>query len=502
MKNFYLIIIPSLFLFGCSFTPDYNVPTSAISLDANLPDSFFHEEDLWKIATPADDESKGPWWELFNDAQLNDLMLLCRAQNPNLKSAFYRVEQARERARMTSSELYPHANASGAYTRTGTSFNDAAYRGTFENWRIGMGLTWDLDFFGRVRSLLDSDTAEAQALFAAYENTMLLLESELANTYFSLKQANSEVALLEDTVEVREKQLKLVQNRFDSGFSMILDVKRAEQQVFEAKAQLASATVTVEVMGEYLALLTGSIRAKFTPTKDLLGDHFPEVPRFLPSQMLERRPDIASAERSVYAANARIGSANAAFFPTVTISASADLASSDIDTLFNSSSLAWGVSPKIYNPIFQAGKLIAQRAAALQEHKELVEKYRATVLKAIFEVESSMAKVHNLKKEYLAREKTMLSAREILDLTLKQYEQGYVDFFEVSDAQRVSLLNDREFIRLKGEQYKAVISLIVASGGSWEERNAAVEKMIKEEEENNEDSLLDIITPAKFDYNL
>jgi len=502
MKKICLILIPTLFLFGCSFTPEYSVPTSAISLNEDIPDSFYHEEDLWKNATPADDTIKGPWWELFNDAELNDLMLLCRKQNPNLKAAFYRVEQARERARMTGSELYPNAGASASYARTGTSKNDYGYRGTFDSWRIGLGLTWDLDFFGRVRSLLDSDTAQAQAILAAYENTMLLLEGELANTYFTLKQANSEVELLKDTVEVRAKQLKLVQDRFDSGFSMILDVKRAEQQVFEAKAQLASATFTVEVMGEYIALLTGSIRAKFTPTKNLLGDHFPSVPKFLPSQMLERRPDIASAERSVYAANSRIGAANAAFFPTVTISASADLASSDIDTLFNASSLAWGVSPKIYNPIFQAGKLIAQRAAALQEHKEFVEKYRATVLNAIFEVESSMTKVHNLKKEYLAREKTMISAREILDLTMKQYEQGYVDFFEVSDAQRVSLLNDREFIRLKGEQYKAIISLIIASGGSWEERRDAVEKMHQESEDNNEDSIFDIITDASVDYNI
>ncbi len=466
--NIILSLISLGFLAACSVTPEYVKPDSKIVQDINkeVSKNFYHAEGIWTDATPADSTPKGDWWQIFGDAELESLLKQCEEKNPNLLAAFQTVEMAMAKSRVTEGVLYPQADAHGSYARTGLSENERGGPATFDSWRTGFGLTWDLDFFGRVRSLLGSDTAEAQAIMASYQNTLLLLQVEVANTYYTIRQFNSELELLKKTVGLRKSQVDYVSKRQNS-LDTVLDLRRAEQLLYEAQAQYQAVQLNHALACDYLALLVGATPAELETTKLNIAEIVPLPPKALPSELLQRRPDIAAAERRVFAANQRIGAARAAFFPTIALTASTDLASSDIDTLLNSSSFAWGVSPKIYLPIFQGGQLMAKEEIALAEHKQQVELYRAQVLKAIREVEDSLAKIKHLSEEYVHRNKSSESARELVDLTRKRYESGFDDYFQVTDAQRVSLLNDRELIRLKAERFRASISLVAALGGGW-----------------------------------
>lgn len=455
---------------ACTMEPDYEVPETPLNAKADAMKDFKYAEGLWKTAAPSDDLPKGKWWEIFSDPALNAIMEACRANNPDLKSAFYTVERARQQARMTESELYPWANANASWTKTGTSKNETSYRGTYEDYRIGLGLTWDLDFFGRVQALLASDTAEAQALFAAYENTMLMIEAEAAAAYFSILQYNSEIELLGETVRTREAQMKIEEERLKANYSSELDLMRARQLYFEAQAQMAAVVGTRDSTSNYLAYLSGTIPARFAPSAARIPETLPKIPHVVPSELLERRPDIAAAERRVFAANYRIGAAKSAFFPTVQITSSLDLASGDVDTLINSGSLAWGVSPKIYMPIFQAGMLMAQYDMALAEHMRISEEYKAAVLNAIYETENALSSIKNLRKEYSAAEEAAKAAKMVEKLTREKLDRGAIDYFEYTDAQRLALTNERERIRLRADQFRAVISLVRAVGGSPEGR--------------------------------
>ena len=458
----------ALALCACTLEPDYKVPETPLDSEAEQMKGFKYAEGLWTQAQPADEQLKGDWWKIFGDEELSALIKNCREKNPDLKSAFYAVEQARQKARMTEAELYPWAGANAGWTKTGTSKNEFSYRGTFEDYRIGVGLTWDLDLFGRVQALVASQAADAQAMRAAYENTMLMLEASVANTYFAIRQFNSEIELLKDTVKVREKQVELVTNRAKAKYAHEADVKRAQQQYYEALTQLAGVEKQRDASANFLAYLTGEIPANLTATAKPIPEVLPKVPAIIPSQLLQRRPDIASAEREVYSANMKIGSAKSAFFPTVQITSSLDLASQDIADLVKGNSLAWGVSPRLYLPIFQAGRLYAQYQVALAQHQQATQKYKATVLNAIYEVENALSNIKHLETEYEARAKSAAASKAVEELTRKQFDSGVIDYFEYTDAERLDD-DERERIRLRGEQFRSVISLVLAIGGGVEE---------------------------------
>ena len=464
-----LMCAAAMALCACTLEPEYKIPETPLDAEAEQMKSFKHAEGLWTGAQPADDALKGDWWKIFEDGELSALIKNCREKNPDLKSAFYAVEQARQKARMTESELYPWANANAGWSKTGTSKNEFAYRGTFEDYRIGLGLTWDLDLFGRVQALVASEVADAQAMRAAYENTMLMLEASVANAYFAVRQFNSEILLLKDTVKVREKQVELVTNRAKAKYAHEADVKRAQQQYYDALTQLAGVEKQRDASANFLAYLTGTIPANLAATTKPIPEALPKVPAIIPSELLQRRPDIASAERAVYSENMKIGAATSAFFPTIQITSSLDLASQDISDLIKGHSLAWGVSPRLYLPIFQAGRLYAQYQVALARHKQATEKYKATVLNAIYEVENALSAIKHLEAEYEARAQSAAASKAVEELTRKQFDSGVIDYFEYTDAERLALNNERERIRLRGDQFRSVISLVLAIGGGVEE---------------------------------
>ena len=454
-------------LSGCMVGPDYVSPESEASAEALAEAHYYRDENLWKEATPADKLPKGDWWSVFGDDVLSDLLKLCRDNSPTLASAYYKIEKAREAVRIDAADLYPHADGTGSFSKAERSLNLSG-SSSYEQWLVGMGLTGDLDLFGRVRSMIEADTADAQAQLYAYNSLLLSLQMMVATEYFTLRQYSSEVDLLIRTLQVRKEQTLLVERRVKLDYASELDLQRALQQEYEAAAQLATLERQIAISKNRLAILVGLSPSRLMMNDAPLSEKLPKLPEAVPSQLLERRPDIAEAERRVYAANARIGVAQAGFFPTISISANTDLTANRVEKLIEASSFAWGVSPQIYIPIFQAGKIYAQKQVAIAEHKVTVEDYKATVLEAIGEVENALSEINYLEREYSKRTLVTKASLRIQELTLRQYEQGYVDYFSVSDAQRLALENERTQISLLGDRFRACVSLIGALGGGWQ----------------------------------
>lgn len=470
----------ALALAGCMVGPDYVDPSFKIAEEELMKEHFSRDESLWKSALPADSLPKGDWWKVFDDPQLDALLKMCRENSPSLKAAFWRVEQARETALMDQSDLYPQLNGNASYSRRRSSKNThGSYAGTYDNWATGFGVTWDLDLFGRIRSIIDADVADAQAALDEYENLMLLMQAQVATLYFSIRQYSSEIELLERTVKVRKDQTQYISRRLKYGEANDVDMQRALQEEYEASAQLASVERQMAVARNDIAILAGTVPSRLDFKILPLPEAMPRLPAAIPSELLERRPDIAQAERKVYAANARIGAAHAAYFPTVSFSADTSLSAEKIDKLINSSSFAWGISPQIYIPIFQAGRIYAQKQVALAAHKETLENYKNTVLNAIGEVENALAQINCLKREYDKRTDVVNASLKVQDLTQKQYDLGYIDYFSVSDAQRLALANERAQISLRGDRFKAYVNLISALGGGWSADTEAQENALR-----------------------
>ena len=454
---------------GCVMIPDYEDPQTTLPDYGLEAKNFKFDASLWKSATPTDELSKGDWWRIFNDETLNSLIAECNKNNPDLAAAFHNVERLREAAFVSEADLYPHLRSSDYFLRDGRSDDfQPVPSGTYSSWVVGLGTTWDLDLFGRIQSIVIKDRALVQASYNMYCNLMLSLHARIAAEYFFARQCESEIKLLEETIVVRKQQTAFVQKRRNLKFASNLDLSRAKVLEFEAASQLDSVRRQLDASINRIALLCGKSPSNFELKCSPLSDGLPTVPRVMPSELLERRPDVATAEREVYAANAQIGSDTAAFFPTVSITGDVGFKTNKIENLLEAGSLAWGISPQVYIPIFQAGKLYAQRQADLAAHKAATEKYKSIVLQAIGEVETSLSDISNMKREYENRKQTSEHSANVQSYTQKQYELGLEDYFAVSDAQRQYLLYKREEIRLLGARYRAYVSLIMALGGGWE----------------------------------
>lgn len=476
LRKIFCFLAPAVFA-GCAVGPDYETP-SLESTNFELGEShFYRDETLWKEAVPADKLPKGNWWTLFEDDILNDLLQLCKDNNPTLSAAFYKIEKAREAVQIDAAELYPHADGRASYTRNGRSKNLSG-SSNYTRYLLGLSYTWDLDLFGRVQRMIEADVADAEAELYAYNNLMLSLQTQVAQEYFTLRQYSSEVDLLTRTLDVRKQQTALVRRRVKLDYANELDLQRALQQEYEAAAQLSSLERQIALSRNRLSILVGIAPANLIMGDAPLAEKTPQLPDAVPSQLLERRPDIAEAERRVCAANAAIGVAQAGFYPTISITANTDWTANDIEKVLKAGSLAWGVTPQVYIPVFQAGKISAQKRVALAEHKRTVEEYKNVVLQAFGEVENALARINYLGREYKKRSDVTKASLKVQELTLKQYELGVVDYFSVSDAQRLALENERTQIQLRGDRFRACVQLISALGGGWNRNEVPQEEIM------------------------
>jgi multidrug efflux system outer membrane protein len=432
----------------------------------------------WKTGEPADALARGEWWKLFGDDVLSALETEALAANQDLHAAAARVEQARAAAGLARANYWPQFAVNGSVTReraSGTTDNVLPDTLT-TTYRAPLVASWELDLFGRVRRLTESARAEAGASEATFESVRLSLTAEVAAGYFSLRALEQELAIVQETIALRRRAFDLVTARLRSGTAADLDAARAENELASTEVEasvLANRRATVQ---NALAVLVGRPASGFeiagSANRALGQVAVPVIPAGLPSDLLERRPDIAAAERSLAGANARIGVAKAAFFPAISLTGGAGYASGDIDRLFQADSRAWSIGPSLYLPIFQGGRNRANLARSRAAYEEAVAVFRQRVLVAFREVQDALTAIHYLSEQSGAQERALSSAHRATVLAQRRYDAGYVSYLEVIDAQRTALSNQRASVQLTAQRLNTSIALIKALGGGWSSATA------------------------------
>jgi len=459
-------------LAGCAVGPDYERPAAV----ATMPAEFRGATDAWKVATPQAHLPKGAWWEVFQDAELNRLEAQAAEANQELKAAVSRFEQARAAADVAKSGLFPRLGAGFAAMRQRASANrpnnqtgEAVGIGpTYNNFILPFDLSYEVDLWGRVRRELESARAKAQADGADLEGVRLAIAAEIAADYFVLRALDAEKAALQATIEADRKSLELTRNRRAGGLISDLDVAQAETVLRIAEAQLPTITLARMKFEHALAVLTGQAASQFRLAARPLGEELPEIPGDVPSALLERRPDVAAAERRMAAANTSIGVSKAAYYPAIRFNGLAGFQSLDAGTFFDWPSRFWAVGPSLSLPIFEGGKRRASVRQAQANYEETVARYRDTVLRAFAEVEDNLAAQGLLAEGYATEVSALESARRQLEIANNRYRSGLVTYLQVAAAQTAAMERERAVSRLRGQRFAAAVALVKALGGGWE----------------------------------
>lgn len=456
--------------------PNYARPTTP------APSAYRDAENspAWATAAPADALPRGEWWKLFADPTLDDLESRALAGNQDLRAAAARVEQARAVAGAARGAYWPQIAANGSVVRerTSTTTDNVFPDALTTTYRAPLEAAWEIDLFGRVRRLNESARAEAAASAATFEGVRLALTAEVASTYFSLRGFEQELSLVRETVALRRRALQLVTARVKSGTAADLDSARAETELATAEAEAAALANRRESLQNALAVLTGVPASDFSAgqlsvasggavPQQALEAIPPSIPAGLPSELLERRPDIVAAENALASANARIGVAKAAFFPAISLTGSAGYASGDIDRLTNADSRIWSVGPRLYLPIFQGGRNRANLERSRAAYDEAVAEFRQRVLVAFREVQDALTATRLLAEQAAALDRATAAARRATSLAQTRYDAGYVSYLEVIDAQRTALASERLTTQLGAQRLNTSVALIKALGGGW-----------------------------------
>ncbi|MGW8311789.1 MAG: efflux transporter outer membrane subunit [Desulfuromonadales bacterium] len=474
----YRIVFPGISLIlialvaGCTLGPEYQRPEVIVPTE-------YREAAPWKEATPGDALNKGDWWQMFSDPVLDALQQRALAENQDLKVAIARVDQARAAARITESDLYPRVdlNPSAVRARGAAALNNG-HAITATNLRVPFDLGYEIDLWGRVRRSVDASTAQYEASRAEMQNVMLTLQADVARNYFNLRSLDSQLDLLRRTVELRTKNLQLVTSLFDNGQVGRLDVATAETELANAQAETAALNRRRLSTEHALAVLVGEPVANFNlplPPPNL-EVRPPVIAAGLPSALLERRPDVAAAERQMIAANARIGIAKAAFFPAVSLTGTAGYASDQLSSLFDWDNRIWSLGPFISLPVFDAGRNRAQLDQAEAAWRESVALYRQQVLTAFREVEDALSDIRILAEQYAAQQRALTSARQAADLSGKRYRAGLVSYLEVVVNERTALAIELLTTQALEQRFQASVSLIKALGGGWQDPGTTVQR--------------------------
>ncbi|MGY2492781.1 efflux transporter outer membrane subunit [Cupriavidus sp. CP313] len=466
----------ALILAGCSLAPTYKVPETATTAGFKEAEAAQTEGVLWKTATPADGQARGEWWKVFGDEALNKLIDAANANNQDLAAAAARVEQARAFTGATEADLYPHLSLGVDPTRTQYSNASVGYLGgstpPVQTLIRARGIaSYELDLFGRVASSVNAARADDEAARKMFRSVQLALQADVAQAYFQLRTLDSDRDILNATIKLREEALTLMRKRFESGQTTDFDPARAEAEFGTARSELAATERHRANQEHALAVLTGLPPAAFTLSAKALKPTPLSIPAGMPSELLERRPDIAQAERRMAAANARIGVARAAFFPRISLSAFLGFESSNFADLFKYSSRAWAVGPlvgsTIAQTVFDGGRNSANLTGARAAHEESVAAYRQTVLTAFREVEDSLADVRWLSQQSTALDSAIAGTKRAQRISRSLYDAGAADYLTVIDADRTVLQSQRDANTVAGLRASATVSLVRSLGGGW-----------------------------------
>ncbi len=460
------LMVMVMVMAGCTVGPNYQRPEAT-----TIPEVYTGAESGWKTATPQAHLSRGNWWEIFGDPELNQLETDSATANQDLKAAAARFDQARAVADVARSGLFPRLGASFLPVRQRDSENrptGGKPGQTYDSYTMPFDLSYEIDLWGRVRRTVESARAQKEAGADDVESVKLAIQAEVVADYLSIRALDADRALLLSSIEAYGKSLALVRNRRAGGMVSDLDVAQAETVLKTAEAQLPDNALQRVKFEHALAVLTGKNASLFHLEERPLDLAPLIVPPDLPSELLERRPDIAAAERRMAAANANIGVARAAFFPTIKFNGLAGFQSADIGTLFDWPSRFWALGPSLTLPLFQGGQLTATLRQAQAAYEETVARYRGTVLAAFADVENNLAAEHLLASEYDKQLAALQSARKQLEISNNRYSGGLVTYLDVATAQNVTLGAERASVRLHGQQLVATVALIKSLGGGWQ----------------------------------
>lgn len=457
-----------VFAGGCSFAPPYHVPESS-----PVP-SQYQELDGWQPANPMDQVPRGDWWQLFKDPQLNDLEVKAAAANQNLKAAYARLQQARAQTRVARADLFPAITAAATAERSRTSPNSPRFPAgdetTGNDFNLEGDFSYEFDLWGRVRNEVASARASQQASAADLASLTLSIGAELAGDYFSLRSDDAQQLLVDQAVKDYQQSLQLTQNLYNAGAIPLGDVAQAQAQLENAMTQAADIRLQREQAAHAIAVLVGdnpsSFRIALAPLP--LDVTPPGVDPDLPSTLLERRPDVAEAERRVAAANAQIGVARAAYFPQFTLDASAGFNSTRAANWLSAPSRFWSVGPQLAVPIFEGGRLVAQTERVKAQYAEQVADYRNAVLTAYQDVEDSLAALRQLEQESQTVAAAVTAANVALQQAQYRYGAGAVTYLEVSSAETTALQAQLSAANIQTRRLDASVMLIKALGGGWQ----------------------------------
>ena len=453
-------------LAACSLAPPYKPPQTEEVAQ-------FKEAGDWMPAQPADAQQRGDWWQVFNDPKLNELETQLNTANPDLQAAVARFVQARAVARQDVSSEFPTLGASASGTRSRSSATgpfSSLYGNvpvTSNDFIAGLNLNWEIDLFGRLRNTANAAKAQAQSSEADAAAVALSLQAELATDYFSLRGDDTTIELLVDTIKVYDHAYDLTKNRYDEGISAATDVDQADTLRQNARAQLASVRRDRAQLEHAIAVLLGVLPSNFGLEPAQLAGSVPPVDSGLPSVLLQRRPDVARAERAMAAANAQIGVARAAWFPVFTLTGEAGFQSLLGSQWFKAPSRIWSVGPSATVPLLDFGARSAVNQQARAAYDEAVANYRKTTLTAYQEVEDNLAALHHLADEVTADLAASKSAESAASHSDKRYDAGVADYVEVTTTHTAALQEDRDAISARVLQLNAAVALVRATGGGW-----------------------------------
>jgi NodT family efflux transporter outer membrane factor (OMF) lipoprotein len=464
-------IVPLLALLavGCSVGPKYQRPDiqAPVGYKETPPEAYKE----WQAAHPSDTAIRGDWWTVFGDGDLNTLEEQIDVSNQNLKAAQARFDQARALIKVSQSQKYPTITAGADITgnRDSSTYALATSKtsSSFGNFGLPVDVSYEVDAWGRVRHSIEAARTEAQASAADLETLRLSYHAELAYDYFELRSADAEQRLLDDTVVTYEKALELTENRFEGGVAAGAEVAQAKTQLEATRTQDTDLAVRRAQFEHALAVLTGKSPAEFSlPPKAVVDP--PAIPVGLPSQLLERRPDIAAAERRMVEANAQVGIAHAAYYPQILLGAVFGLQGQSVTNWFNWPSRFWAVGPTVLQTVFDGGRRRATEQAAQFNYDATVATYRETALDAFQQVEDNLAALRVLEKETATQRAAVAAAEQSLELSTNRYTGGLVTYLEVVTAQGTALVNERAAVDILRRRMDASVLLVKALGGGWD----------------------------------
>jgi len=459
MRALLLLALALLALASCKVGPNFVRP------EAETPPAFKEAKD-WKPAHPSDTAPRGPWWSVYDDPILDALEQQVAISNQNLKASEAAFRQARAIVHETEATLFPVVSATGSATHAGVGARGTGRSGSV--FTLTGQASWEIDLWGRIRRQVEANVASAQASAADLANAQLSAQALLAVDYLQLRISDQLKKVLDDNVEDFRLSLVITQNRYRAGIASRSDVASAEAQLDGTRAQSIAVGVQRAALEHAIAVLVGKPPAEFSIEPKLYDLHVPDIPVSLPSALLERRPDIAGDERRIQSANAQVGVAIAAYYPTLTLNASYGFASPSLGNLLEGPASAWAVGGQVAETIFDFGQRAAQVEAARAFYDESVANYRQTVLTAFQQVEDELAALRILEQEDAVQRNAVKSAQEAVQLFINQYKAGTIAYTSVIIAQAAALQDEQTQLNILQGRLVASVSLMEALGGGWD----------------------------------